>query len=121
MAGNKGGAGERTSGRRTEVVAERYRHAGSGGGEVEAFQEPKNTDIGLIDGFDPLDPLAPIGIRSRAVLPDQDTLRIGPLEKIYLLWMVGASCDGCTVAVSGGTHPRVEHLLMGIVPGLPRV
>ncbi len=35
--------------------------------------------------------------------------------------MVGGSCDGCTVAVSGATHPRVEHLLAGILPGLPRV
>ena len=35
--------------------------------------------------------------------------------------MVGGSCDGCTVAVTGATHPRVEHLLAGIIPGLPRV
>jgi hydrogenase small subunit len=69
----------------------------------------------------PLDPMAPIGIRSRAVEPDTSKIRLGPLEKVYLIWMVGASCDGCTVAVSGATHPRVEHLLAGIVPGLPRV
>src|ERR671924_413252 len=42
----------------------------------------------------PLDPMAPIGIRS---------------------------CDGCSVAATGATHPRVEHLLAGIIPGLPRV
>ncbi len=35
--------------------------------------------------------------------------------------MVGASCDGCTVSVTGAVHPRVEHLLAGIIPGLPRV
>ena len=46
---------------------------------------------------------------------------LGPLEKIYLIWMVGASCDGCSVAATGATHPRVEHLLAGIIPGLPRV
>src|SRR5207244_4270016 len=31
------------------------------------------------------------------------------------------SCDGCTIAVAGATNPKVEHLLQGIVPGLPRV
>ncbi|MDQ4091704.1 MAG: hypothetical protein M3163_15620, partial [Actinomycetota bacterium] len=69
----------------------------------------------------PLDPMAPIGIRSRAVEPDTSRIRLGPLEKIYLIWMVGGSCDGCTVSVTGAVHPRVEHLLAGIVPGLPRV
>src|ERR1700694_3406106 len=71
--------------------------------------------------LDPYDPLAPIAIRSRAVEPNRDSLRLGPLDKIYLIWMVGGSCDGCTVAVSGATHPRLEHLLSGILPGLPRV
>ncbi|HEX6596968.1 MAG TPA: hypothetical protein VF045_08535, partial [Acidimicrobiales bacterium] len=69
----------------------------------------------------PLDPMAPIGVRSRAVEPDTSKIRLGPLEKIYLIWMVGGSCDGCSVAATGATHPRVEHLLAGIIPGLPRV
>src|SRR5918912_4400532 len=80
-----------------------------GGGQMEDWRE------------NPLDPMAPIGIRSRAVEPNTDVLRMGPLEKIYLIWMVGGSCDGCTVAVSGATHPRVEHVLAGIIHGLPRV
>ena len=80
-----------------------------GGGQMEDWRE------------NPMDPMAPIGVRSRAVEPDTSILRMGPLEKIYLIWMVGGSCDGCTVAVSGATHPRVEHLLAGIIPGLPRV
>ncbi|MEW6154753.1 MAG: hypothetical protein AB1673_12285, partial [Actinomycetota bacterium] len=69
----------------------------------------------------PLDPMAPIGVRSRAVEPDTSKVRLGPLEKIYLIWMVGGSCDGCSVAATGATHPRLEHLLAGIIPGLPRV
>ncbi|MGQ0743772.1 MAG: hydrogenase expression protein HypE [Acidimicrobiales bacterium] len=78
---------------------------------------------GAVDDWrdNPLDPMAPIGIRSGALPPDTSTIRLGPLEKIYLIWMVGASCDGCTVAVTGATHPRVEHLMAGIIPGLPRV
>jgi hydrogenase small subunit len=43
------------------------------------------------------------------------------MEKIYLLWLAGGSCDGCSVAVVGATNPPVEHLMQGIVPGLPRL
>ncbi len=71
--------------------------------------------------MDPYQPLAPIGVRSPADPIIQDATSFGPLKKAYLIWMVGGSCDGCTVAVSGGTHPRVEHLLRGILPGLPRI
>ena len=70
---------------------------------------------------DPHDPFAPIGLRSTVRPPRTDSVAIGPLEKAYLFWIVGASCDGCTIAVSGATHPKVEHLLNGIVPGLPRI
>ncbi|MDP3984191.1 MAG: hypothetical protein Q8Q52_04195, partial [Acidimicrobiia bacterium] len=66
------------------------------------------------------DPLAPIGVRSR-YNTDRRTLEIGPLDKIYLFWLVGASCDGCTIAVTGATNPGVEDLMAGNVPGLPRV
>ena len=92
----------------------------SRGSEIDSFKRGRR-DIGLIDGYDPLDPMAPIGVRSRALEEPPDVLALGPLKKIYLIWMVGGSCDGCTVAVAGGTHPRVEHLLAGIIPGLPRV
>jgi hydrogenase small subunit len=71
--------------------------------------------------LDPHDPMAPIGLRSTVVERAPDKLQMSPLEKIYLIWLVGASCDGCTVAVTGAVHPRVEHLLLGIIPGLPRV
>ncbi len=92
-----------------------------GGSEMKQWTPIPASGHELIDGYDPADPLAPIGVRSRLVEPSDDILRLGPLEKIYLIWMVGGSCDGCTVAVTGGVHPRVEHLLAGIVPGLPRV
>jgi len=65
--------------------------------------------------------MAPIGVRSRALPPNTSRLGLGPVEKIYLIWLAGASCDGCTVATTGATHPRVEHLLTGTIPGLPRV
>lgn len=80
-------------------------------GEIEA--KPLITD--------PDDPLAPLGLRSKRRAPRPGHVSQGPLEKAYLFWIVGASCDGCTIAISGATHPRVEHLLNGVVPGLPRI
>lgn len=97
------------------------------GSEMEEWRRPViagTSGGGFETGtgrYEPADPLAPIGVRSLGLMSPPDTLRLGPLEKIYLIWMVGASCDGCTVAVTGATHPRVEHLLAGVVPGLPRV
>ncbi len=86
---------------------------------VDPHHEFEYDRIPLIT--DPHDPLAPIGRRSRLRPPKTDSVVTGPLEKAYLFWLVGASCDGCTIAVSGATHPKVEHLLNGIVPGLPRI
>jgi hydrogenase small subunit len=89
---------------------------GGGGGEIVSW-----THAPPAWTRSPDQPLAPIGVRSQALEEPADTVGLGPLKKIYLIWMVGASCDGCTVAVAGGTRPRVEHLLAGIVPGLPKV
>ena len=62
------------------------------------------------------DPLAPVARRSRLREPRPETVSMGPLEKAYLFWIVGASCDGCTIAISGATHPPVESLLNGTIP-----
>jgi hydrogenase small subunit len=45
----------------------------------------------------------------------------GPLEKVYAFWLAGMSCDGCTISVSGASEPSLEDLLLGNVPGLPRL
>src|SRR5215472_445071 len=45
----------------------------------------------------------------------------GPLEKVYAFWLAGMSCDGCSIAVTGASDPSVEDLLLGNVPGLPRL
>jgi len=71
--------------------------------------------------YDPQDPLAPLAIRSRAATRTTDPLALGALAKVYLIWLGGGSCEGCSVAVTGATHPRLEQLLAGAIPGLPRV
>jgi hydrogenase small subunit len=70
---------------------------------------------------DPLDPLGPLAVRSAARGMPEDPLALGPIRKVYLIWLGGASCEGCTVSVTGATHPKVEQLLAGAIPGLPRV
>ena len=45
----------------------------------------------------------------------------GPLEKVYAFWFAGMSCDGCSISVTGASEPSLEDLLLGSVPGLPRV
>jgi hydrogenase small subunit len=66
-------------------------------------------------------PFGPLAVRSAAEEQPEDPLALGPVRKVYLIWLPGASCEGCTVAASGGTHPRLEQLLTGAIPGLPRV
>jgi hydrogenase small subunit len=67
------------------------------------------------------DPFQPIGLRSRHEPNKRRFDALGPLEKIYLFWIVGASCDGCTIALTGATNPGVEDLMGGNIPGLPKV
>ena len=70
---------------------------------------------------DPFDPFAAIARRSAGRIEEEDPLALGPVRKAYVIWLAGASCEGCTVAASGATHPRIEQLLTGAIPGLPRV
>ncbi len=46
---------------------------------------------------------------------------LGPVKVAHAYWLAGMSCDGCTVAVTGATAPSVEDLLLGRIPGIPRV
>lgn len=46
---------------------------------------------------------------------------LGPLEKVYVYWLAGMSCDGCSISVLGATAPPVESLLTGSIPGVPRL
>ncbi len=39
----------------------------------------------------------------------------------YLVWLGGASCDGCTMAMLGAAKPGIEDLILGNVQGVPPV
>src|SRR5262245_9534609 len=43
-------------------------------------------------------------------------------KEVDILWITaGLSCDGDSVAVTAATQPSIEDLLMGALPGLPKV
>ena len=45
-----------------------------------------------------------------------------PPGEIEILWLNGGlGCDGESVALTGATQPSVEDLVMGAIPGLPKV
>jgi hydrogenase small subunit len=53
--------------------------------------------------------------------PQREELNLGPLKTVHAFWIAGMSCDGCSIAAVGATNPSVESLLLGIVPGMPKL
>jgi hydrogenase small subunit len=50
------------------------------------------------------------------------TQRPSPVSDIHILWMTsGLSCDGDSVSVTAATLPSVEDVVLGSIPGLPKV
>ena len=44
------------------------------------------------------------------------------VEEVHILWISeGMSCDGDTVSITAGTLPALEEVLLGLIPGLPKV
>jgi hydrogenase small subunit len=44
------------------------------------------------------------------------------IKEIHVLWMTaGLSCDGDSVSITAATQPSIEDLVMGAIPGLPKV
>jgi hydrogenase small subunit len=42
--------------------------------------------------------------------------------EVHLLWITaGLSCDGDTVSITAATQPSIEDVLLGAIPGLPKV
>jgi hydrogenase small subunit len=45
-----------------------------------------------------------------------------PGEELDILWITaGLGCDGDTIAMTGATQPTIEEVLMGGIPGIPKV
>jgi hydrogenase small subunit len=44
------------------------------------------------------------------------------IEVIYIFWVTaGPGCDGDTIAMAAATQPSIQDIVLGIIPGLPKV
>ncbi len=44
------------------------------------------------------------------------------VKEVHILWTSeGMSCDGDTVSVTAATNPSIEDVVLGMIPGLPKV
>ncbi|MFN2511489.1 MAG: hydrogenase expression protein HypE [Pyrinomonadaceae bacterium] len=92
------------------------------GGEAGSHLQKVSSTVGLPDqvgnvGRRTMEELAEDIVASHG----KSQMSLGPLEKVYVFWLAGMSCDGCTVSVSGATEPALEDLLTGSLPGIPLV
>ncbi len=50
------------------------------------------------------------------------TQRAPDLKEVHVLWMTaGLGCDGDSVSITAATQPSVEDVVLGAIPGLPKV
>lgn len=50
------------------------------------------------------------------------TQRVPAIPEITILWITaGLSCDGDSVSITAATQPSLEDIVLGAIPGLPRV
>ena len=44
------------------------------------------------------------------------------VEEVHIIWITaGLSCDGDTISVTAANQPSIEDVLLGAIPGLPKV
>ena len=44
------------------------------------------------------------------------------VKEVHILWLTaGLGCDGDSVSITAATQPSIEDVVMGAVPGLPKV
>lgn len=54
--------------------------------------------------------------------PDRPTKANGSLAQIDVVWLTaGLSCDGDTISMTAATQPSLEDLVLGSLPGVPRL
>jgi hydrogenase small subunit len=52
----------------------------------------------------------------------RSTQHVPAVSDVHVLWITaGLSCDGDSVSVTAATQPSIEDVLLGAIPGLPKV
>src|SRR6516165_9553856 len=50
------------------------------------------------------------------------TQQVLPIPEIDILWLSAAlGCDGDTISITAATQPSLEDIVLGAIPGLPKV
>src|ERR1700709_1040193 len=50
------------------------------------------------------------------------TQKAPAVKEVHILWITaGLSCDGDTISITAATQPSIEDVLLGAIPGLPKV
>jgi len=50
------------------------------------------------------------------------TQRPSPVAEVHILWITaGLGCDGDSVSITAASQPSIEDVLLGAIPGLPKV
>jgi hydrogenase small subunit len=50
------------------------------------------------------------------------TQKPSPVAEVHILWITaGLGCDGDSVSITAATQPSIEDVLLGAIPGLPKV
>ena len=50
------------------------------------------------------------------------TQKPSPVAEVHILWITaGLGCDGDSVSITAATQPGIEDVLLGAIPGLPKV
>ena len=48
--------------------------------------------------------------------------RTPAVKEVHILWITaGLGCDGDTISITAATQPSIEDLVLGAIPGLPKV
>src|SRR4051794_26897926 len=52
----------------------------------------------------------------------RSTQKAPAVSEVHVLWITaGLSCDGDTISITAATQPSIEDVLLGAIPGLPKV
>src|ERR1700722_10551967 len=50
------------------------------------------------------------------------TQKNSPVSDVHIVWMTaGLGCDGDSVSITAATQPSIEDVILGAIPGLPKV
>jgi hydrogenase small subunit len=60
---------------------------------------------------------------TEAMIPyGRKTQRDLAIPEIHILWLTaGLSCDGDTISITAATQPSIEDVILGAIPGIPKV